>query len=113
MAEFITIPRYPFLVVLPLLLEPALLWSGIPYSSSNTLIGGFAVGAGMTHGQALEALISEVLNKTLMFIVTAPLIGMDHFEFITIVKQFNSNFWLKNYIIVTVFSACVIFIKFN
>ncbi len=49
-------------------------WFGIPSSSSHTLIGGFA-GAAIAHA-GFGAVDSELIVKTVSFIVLAPLIGM-------------------------------------
>lgn len=50
-------------------------WSGIPSSSSHTLIGGFA-GAAIAHAGAFNAVNSEPVLKTAAFIFLAPLVGM-------------------------------------
>jgi inorganic phosphate transporter, PiT family len=50
-------------------------WSGIPSSSSHTLIGGFA-GAAIAHAGGFSAVNSEPVLKTAAFILLAPLIGM-------------------------------------
>ena len=49
-------------------------WSGIPSSSSHTLLGGF-VGAAIAHAGFQVVFYAEVL-KIIAFIVLAPLIGM-------------------------------------
>jgi PiT family inorganic phosphate transporter len=49
-------------------------WFGIPSSSSHTLIGGFA-GAAIAHA-GFGAVDSELILKTVSFIVLAPFIGM-------------------------------------
>jgi PiT family inorganic phosphate transporter len=49
-------------------------WSGIPSSSSHTLIGGFA-GAGIANA-GITAINSPIIIKTASFIILAPLIGM-------------------------------------
>lgn len=49
-------------------------WFGIPSSSSHTLIGGFA-GAGIAFG-GFEAINSDPIIKTAIFIIVAPLVGM-------------------------------------
>jgi len=49
-------------------------WSGIPSSSSHTLLGGF-VGAAIAHAGFHSVFYSEVL-KIIAFIILAPLIGM-------------------------------------
>ncbi len=50
-------------------------WSGIPSSSSHTLMGGFA-GAAIAHAGTFSAINSPIVLKTVAFIVLAPLIGM-------------------------------------
>lgn len=50
-------------------------WSGIPSSSSHTLMGGFA-GAAIAHAGTFHAINSPIVIKTVSFIVLAPLIGM-------------------------------------
>ena len=50
-------------------------WSGIPSSSSHTLIGGFA-GAAIAHAGSFSAINSAPVIKTASFILLAPLIGM-------------------------------------
>jgi inorganic phosphate transporter, PiT family len=50
-------------------------WSGIPSSSSHTLIGGFA-GAAIAHAGSFAAINSAPIIKTASFILLAPLIGM-------------------------------------
>ena len=50
-------------------------WSGIPSSSSHTLIGGFA-GAAIAHAGSFHVMNSTFVVKTVSFIVLAPLIGM-------------------------------------
>ncbi len=50
-------------------------WSGIPSSSSHTLIGGFA-GAAIAHAGGFTAVNSAVVLKTAAFIFLAPLVGM-------------------------------------
>jgi PiT family inorganic phosphate transporter len=47
---------------------------GIPSSSSHALVGGL-VGAGVAHG-GMDAVIWMGLNKTLIFIVLSPVLGM-------------------------------------
>ena len=49
-------------------------WFGIPSSSLHTLIGGFA-GAGIAFG-GLEAVNSDPIIRTAVFIIIAPLVGM-------------------------------------
>jgi len=50
-------------------------WSGIPSSSSHTLIGGFA-GAAIAHAGTFSAINSAPVIKTASFIFLAPLVGM-------------------------------------
>lgn len=50
-------------------------WSGIPSSSSHTLIGGFA-GAAIAHAGGFHVVNSSVVLNTVLFIFLAPLIGM-------------------------------------
>lgn len=50
-------------------------WSGIPSSSSHTLMGGFA-GAAIAHAGSFNVINSPIVLKTIGFIVLAPLIGM-------------------------------------
>ncbi len=58
-------------------------WSGIPSSSSHTLMGGF-VGAAIAHAGFHSIFYAEVL-KIIAFIVLAPLIGMIVSMFISII----------------------------
>jgi len=58
-------------------------WSGIPSSSSHTLMGGF-VGAAIAHAGFHSVFYAEVL-KIIAFIVLAPLIGMIVSMFISII----------------------------
>ena len=50
-------------------------WSGIPSSSSHTLIGGFA-GAAIAHAGSFDAINSAPVIKIASFIILAPLVGM-------------------------------------
>jgi PiT family inorganic phosphate transporter len=50
-------------------------WSGIPSSSSHTLIGGFA-GAAIANAGTFAAVNSAPVIKTASFILLAPLVGM-------------------------------------
>src|SRR5882672_10302118 len=50
-------------------------WSGIPSSSSHTLIGGFA-GAAIAHAGTFSAINSAPVIQIAAFIILAPLIGM-------------------------------------
>jgi len=62
-------------------------WSGIPSSSSHTLIGGFA-GAAIAHSGGFHAINSAVIIKTASFIVIAPLVGM--------IMAFIMSIWFLN-----------------
>lgn len=76
-------------------------WSGIPSSSSHTLIGGFAGAAIMSSG--FSAVQSSVIIKIASFIVLAPLIGMIVSSLLTIlilyifkkVNPHKANLWFK------------------
>lgn len=48
---------------------------GIPSSSSHTLMGGFA-GAAVAHAMTFSVVNTEVIEKTVLFIFLAPLIGI-------------------------------------
>lgn len=85
-------------------------WFGIPSSSSHTLIGGFA-GAAIAHA-GFGSIDSQLILKTLLFIVIAPLVGMVISIFITLVT-IQRNFVLKISIIVIVVTACVLFVPFK
>jgi PiT family inorganic phosphate transporter len=61
-------------------------WSGIPSSSSHTLIGGFA-GAAIAHS-GFSAVNSAVVIKTASFIILAPLLGM--------IMAFIISLWFLN-----------------
>lgn len=74
---------YEQYITLPIILGgiiAAIIWniftwlSGIPSSSSHTLIGGFAGAAIMANG--FQAIHSEIILKIVLFIFLAPLIGM-------------------------------------
>ena len=62
-------------------------WSGIPSSSSHTLIGGFA-GAAIAHTGGFHAIDASVVLKTASFIVLAPLVGM--------IMAFIISLWFLN-----------------
>ena len=85
-------------------------WYGIPSSSSHTLIGGFAGAAIAAAG--FSSIDSQMILKTIIFIVLAPLIGMFISIFITLVTV-QKNFWLKIVIIATVVTVCVVFVPFK
>ncbi|MGL4347162.1 MAG: inorganic phosphate transporter [Chitinophagaceae bacterium] len=50
-------------------------WLGIPSSSSHTLMGGFA-GAAVAHTASFSVINTGVIEKTVLFIFLAPVIGM-------------------------------------
>jgi inorganic phosphate transporter, PiT family len=50
-------------------------WSGIPSSSSHTLIGGF-MGAAIANAGGFHAINSSPVLKTASFIILAPMVGM-------------------------------------
>jgi inorganic phosphate transporter, PiT family len=85
-------------------------WYGIPSSSSHTLIGGFAGAAIAAAG--FTSIDSDMILKTIIFIVLAPLIGMAISIFITLVTV-QKNFWLKIAIIAVVVAVCVLFVPFK
>lgn len=85
-------------------------WYGIPSSSSHTLIGGFAGAAIASAG--FGSIDSEMILKTVIFIVLAPLIGMFISIFITLVTV-QKNFWLKILIISIVVASVVMFVPFK
>jgi inorganic phosphate transporter, PiT family len=62
-------------------------WSGIPSSSSHTLIGGFA-GAAIAHAGTFSVINSTIVLKTVLFIFLAPLIGM--------IMAFIISLWFMN-----------------
>jgi PiT family inorganic phosphate transporter len=62
-------------------------WSGIPSSSSHTLIGGFA-GAAIAHAGSFTVVNSPVIIKTASFIVLAPIVGM--------IMAFIISLWFLN-----------------
>jgi len=76
-------------------------WSGIPSSSSHTLIGGFA-GAAIMHS-GFVSIQGAVIIKIASFIILAPFIGMIMSSLLTmlifyICKNANphrANFWFK------------------
>lgn len=85
-------------------------WYGIPSSSSHTLIGGFAGAAIAAAG--FDSIDKQMILKTIIFIVLAPIIGMLISIFITLVTV-QKNFWLKMIIITATVAVCVIFVPFN
>lgn len=67
---------------------------GIPSSSSHTLMGGFA-GAAVAHAMNFGVINTEVIEKTVLFIFLAPLIGIVMGLIIAIIvinlfRKFNS-----------------------
>ena len=62
-------------------------WSGIPSSSSHTLIGGFA-GAAIAHAGTFSVINSAIVLKTVTFIFLAPLVGM--------IMAFIISLWFMN-----------------
>ena len=62
-------------------------WSGIPSSSSHTLIGGFA-GAAIAHAGTFSVINSAIVLKTATFIFLAPLVGM--------IMAFIISLWFMN-----------------
>ena len=62
-------------------------WSGIPSSSSHTLIGGFA-GAAIAHAGSFSVINSAIVLKTVAFIFLAPLVGM--------IMAFIISLWFMN-----------------
>ncbi len=72
--QYITLPVIFAGIVAAIIWNLATWWSGIPSSSSHTLIGGFA-GAAIMHS-GFASIRSAVIIKIASFIVLAPLIGM-------------------------------------
>ena len=100
-AEFITLPVIFAGIVAAIIWNLATWWSGIPSSSSHTLIGGFA-GAAIMHS-GFHSIQGAVIIKIAAFIVLAPLIGMIISSLLTmlifyICKRANphrANLWFK------------------
>jgi PiT family inorganic phosphate transporter len=74
-------------------------WSGIPSSSSHTLIGGFA-GAAIAHAGGFHALnmaANPNILKTASFILIAPLAGMVMAFFFSLwfINSFRKGIWPK------------------
>jgi PiT family inorganic phosphate transporter len=88
-------------------------WSGIPSSSSHTLIGGFA-GAAIAHSgfNSINWSLNGGISLTLIFILLAPIIGMIISIFITLVT-IQQRFWLKMLIIFVTLGSCLVFIHFK
>jgi len=85
-------------------------WYGIPSSSSHTLIGGFA-GAAIAHS-GFHSINGQVITKTLIFIVLAPLIGMAIGMLITVIT-IQKNFWVRTLVTTAVVAICVLFVPFK
>lgn len=99
--QYITLPVIFAGVVAAIIWNLATWWSGIPSSSSHTLIGGFA-GAAIMHS-GFSSIQSAVIIKIASFIVLAPFIGMIVSSLLTmlifyICKNANphkANHWFK------------------
>lgn len=99
--QYITLPVILAGIVAAIIWNLATWWSGIPSSSSHTLIGGFA-GAAIMHS-GFASIQSAVIIKIASFIVLAPLIGMVASSLLTmlifyICKNTNphkANLWFK------------------
>jgi len=99
--QYITLPVIFAGIVAAIIWNLATWWSGIPSSSSHTLIGGFA-GAAIMHS-GFQSIQSAVIIKIAAFIILAPLIGMIVSSLLTmlifyICKKANphrANFWFK------------------
>jgi len=99
--QYITLPVIFAGVVAAIIWNLATWWSGIPSSSSHTLIGGFA-GAAIMHS-GFASIQSAVILKIAAFIVLAPFIGMVISSLLTmlifyICKNANphrANYWFK------------------
>jgi PiT family inorganic phosphate transporter len=100
-AEYITLPVIFAGIVAAIIWNLATWWSGIPSSSSHTLIGGFA-GAAIMHS-GFHSIQGAVIIKIASFIVLAPFIGMIVSSLLTmlifyICKRANphrANLWFK------------------
>jgi PiT family inorganic phosphate transporter len=100
--QYITLPVIFAGVVAAIIWNLATWWSGIPSSSSHTLIGGFA-GAAIMHS-GFHSIQGAVIIKIASFIVLAPLIGMVISSLLTmlifyICKKANphrANLWFKH-----------------
>lgn len=85
-------------------------WSGIPSSSSHTLIGGFA-GAAIAHAGSFDVVNSPVIIKTASFILLAPLVGMIAAFIISL--WFNNSFrkgWGPRIFSLAVIAAVILFL---
>jgi len=77
-------------------------WSGIPSSSSHTLIGGF-IGAAIAKVGSFDVIVYKNLIKTVAFIFLSPLIGMILAFLITLIvvwvshksHPFKADRWFK------------------
>lgn len=99
--QYITLPVIFAGIVAAIIWNLATWWSGIPSSSSHTLIGGFA-GAAIMHS-GFHSIQGAVIIKIASFIVLAPFIGMIMSSLLTmlifyICKRANphrANLWFK------------------
>jgi inorganic phosphate transporter, PiT family len=99
--QYITLPVIFAGIVAAIIWNLATWWSGIPSSSSHTLIGGFA-GAAIMHS-GIASIRGAVIIKIASFIVLAPLIGLIVSSLLTmlifyICKRANphkANLWFK------------------
>jgi len=99
--QYITLPVIFSGIVAAIIWNLATWWSGIPSSSSHTLIGGFA-GAAIMHS-GFVSIQGAVIIKIASFIILAPFIGMIMSSLLTmlifyICKKANphrANFWFK------------------
>ena len=99
--QYITLPVIFSGIVAAIIWNLATWWSGIPSSSSHTLIGGFA-GAAIMH-TGFVSIQGAVIIKIASFIILAPFIGMIMSSLLTmlifyICKNANphrANFWFK------------------
>jgi inorganic phosphate transporter, PiT family len=81
-------------------------WSGIPSSSSHTLIGGFA-GAAIAHAGTFSVINSAIVLKTVAFIFLAPLIGMIMAFIISLwfMNSFRKGIWPKLFSVAVILSV--------
>ncbi|MFL5810023.1 MAG: inorganic phosphate transporter [Flavisolibacter sp.] len=86
-------------------------WFGIPSSSSHTLIGGFA-GAAVAAG-GMDAINSEPIIKTAIFIIVAPLVGMIMAFIISLWFLLSFRKDILPRIVSTGMMALVIFLLYN
>ncbi|HEY6063524.1 MAG TPA: inorganic phosphate transporter [Chitinophagaceae bacterium] len=87
-------------------------WSGIPSSSSHTLMGGFA-GAAIAHAGSFNVINSPIVIKTVGFIVLAPLIGMVMAFIISLwfISSFRKGWGPKIFSLLVI--AAVLFFLYN